>query len=260
MERRRGKPGRQERKMNRRTWYVLIGVTLVVTSVVLYLIHYGIFGDAHHIYIYMVGDLAFLPVEVLVVTLIVDTLLSEREKRQTLKKLNMVFGAFYSEVGTELLRRLCAADSEGADKRDQLESHGEWKKVDFRAVRGVFSSDEFKADSRLVDLDSMKDLLLGNRDFMVRLLENPLLLEHATFTDLLWAVFHLTEELASRASLEGLPDPDLDHLSGDMSRAYGALALQWLDYMAHLRDNYPYLFSLAMRLNPFDPDARVEFA
>jgi hypothetical protein len=251
---------RSGRNMNRRTWYVLIGATLVLTSVILYLIHFGIFGDAHHIYIYMVGDLAFLPIEVLVVTLIVDTMLSEREKRQTLKKLNMVFGAFYSEVGTELLRRLCAADRRGKEKLQQLESHGEWKKMDFRAVRSVFASDEFKVDSSLVDLESMRDLLLSNRDFMVRLLENPLLLEHATFTDLLWAVFHLTEELASRKSLEGLPEPDMDHLGGDMSRAYGTLALQWLEYMAHLRDNYPYLFSLAMRLNPFEPETMVEFA
>jgi hypothetical protein len=28
--------------------------------------------------------------------------------------------------------------------------------------------------------------------------------------------------------------------------------------MRHLRDDYPYLFSLARRTNPFDPAARVE--
>jgi hypothetical protein len=27
--------------------------------------------------------------------------------------------------------------------------------------------------------------------------------------------------------------------------------------MEHLKDNYPYLFSLAMRTNPFDQDASV---
>lgn len=33
------------------------------------------------------------------------------------------------------------------------------------------------------------------------------------------------------------------------------LALQWLDYLEHLKIQYPYLFSLAARKNPFDPDA-----
>jgi hypothetical protein len=28
--------------------------------------------------------------------------------------------------------------------------------------------------------------------------------------------------------------------------------------MKHLQDNYPYLFSLAMRTNPFDPKASPE--
>jgi hypothetical protein len=50
--------------------------------------------------------------------------------------------------------------------------------------------------------------LLEERDFLLRLLENPTLLEHESFTDLLRAVFH-----------------------------------------------HPYLFSLAMRTNPFDRQA-----
>jgi hypothetical protein len=92
---------------------------------------------------------------------------------------------------------------------------------------------------------------------MVRLLENPLLLEHESFTDLLWAVFHLTEELDSRDSLEGLPGIDMEHLAGDAARAYERLTGQWLSYMEHLKKAYPYLFSLALRLNPFDPEASV---
>jgi hypothetical protein len=96
---------------------------------------------------------------------------------------------------------------------------------------------------------------LGKRDFLLRLLENPNLLEHETFTEHLRAVFHLTEELTSREDLMGLPDTDYAHLSGDIQRAYGLLVHQWLDYMRHLKDNYPYLFSLAMRINPFDQSA-----
>jgi hypothetical protein len=33
------------------------------------------------------------------------------------------------------------------------------------------------------------------------------------------------------------------------------LSQQWLDYMKHLKGNYPFLFSLAMRTNPFDQNA-----
>ena len=87
------------------------------------------------------------------------------------------------------------------------------------------------------------------------LLANPNLLEHDTFTDLLWAVFHLVEELAARQEFTNLPKSDFDHLSGDIKRAYSQLLIEWLAYMKHLKDDYPYLFSLAVRMNPMDVNA-----
>jgi hypothetical protein len=92
---------------------------------------------------------------------------------------------------------------------------------------------------------------------MLRLLENQALLEHATFTDMLWAVFHLTEELAARGDLSALPDPDRRHIELDMGRAYGRLLAEWLRYVEHLKAQYPYLYSFAVRTNPFDPEAQV---
>jgi hypothetical protein len=89
----------------------------------------------------------------------------------------------------------------------------------------------------------------------VRLLENPTLLEHESFTDLLRAVFHLTEELAYREDLSRSPTSDRAHIAGDINRAYHLLVHQWVDYMEYLKMNYPYLFSLAMRTNPFDREA-----
>jgi hypothetical protein len=94
-------------------------------------------------------------------------------------------------------------------------------------------------------------MLSGKRDFLLRLLQNPNLLENDSFTNLLWAVFHLLEELHFRPSFENLPDTDLDHLSGDMKRTYTQIVTEWLSYMQHLKHHYPYLFSLAVRTNPF---------
>ena len=50
---------------------------------------------------------------------------------------------------------------------------------------------------------------------------------------------------------------DREHLAGDIERAYVALIAEWLDYMQHLQKHYPFLFSLALRTNPFDPEASV---
>ena len=85
--------------MKKYKWQLILAISLVLLSAILYTMHFVIFGDAHHIFIYMVGDLAFVPIEVLMVTVIIHRILSDREKRQLLEKLNMVIGAFFSEVG-----------------------------------------------------------------------------------------------------------------------------------------------------------------
>jgi len=36
------------------------------------------------------------------------------------------------------------------------------------------------------------------------------------------------------------------------------LIYEWLSYMGHPRGDYPHLYSLAVRINPFDPVAAPE--
>ncbi len=82
-----------------------------------------------------------------------------------------------------------------------------------------------------------------------------MLIEHENFSEALLALFHLADELGSRENFVNLPETDLKHLAGDMNRTYGMLIEQWLFYLQHLKGQYPYLFSLAIRKNPFDRNA-----
>jgi hypothetical protein len=241
--------------MKRFGWQILLGLSFILLSAIFYLIHYTIFRDSHHIFLYLIGDIAFLPIQVLLVTLIIDQLLSAREKRAMLKKMNMVIGAFFSEVGTQLLRFFYDFASHEDQIRKDLFANNDWSNKTFSNINKHLKSYDYRIESQKGDLEGLKNSLLEKRDFLLGLLENPNLLEHESFTELLWAVFHLTEELASRIDLKQLPETDYKHLSGDIKRAYILLISEWLAYMKHLRDNYPYLFSLAARMNPFDPQA-----
>lgn len=241
--------------MKRFNWQLLLALSLVVLSLFLYVIHYAIFKDPHHIFIYMLGDIAFVPVEVLLVTLIIHRLLSERAKRSRLEKLNMVIGAFFSEVGTRLLAYFSDFDPELDQVRKDLIVADDWTEQKFSSIRKRFRDYHYVVEIQKVDLPGLRNFVMGKRDFLVRLLENPSLLEHESFTELLRAVFHLTEELEIRENVKQLPDTDMQHLAGDVRRAYTLLVREWLGYMKHLKDTYPYLFSLAMRTNPFDQEA-----
>ena len=240
------------------TQRVFFGLFLILLSVFFYSLHYAIFRDLHHIFLYLIGDIAFVFIEVLLVTVIIHHILNERAKQSMLKKLNMVIGAFFSEAGTPLLKFFSKFDAESENLSKQLIVDNSWSPEHFEQMQAILRNHDYKIQSRSGDLKELQDFIVEKRAFLLRLLENPNLLEHEEFTELLWAVFHLMEELSFRKSVTNLPDKDYHHLSGDIKRAYGLLIREWLSHMEHLKDNYPYLFSLAIRTNPFDSSASVE--
>ncbi|MFC1902052.1 hypothetical protein ACFLX3_03915 [Chloroflexota bacterium] len=231
--------------------FLLLAAIFIVASGVLYFVHYLIFGDPHHIFIYLLGDLGFLPLEVFLVVIVIERILARREKQAMLYKLNMAIGAFFSEIGGRLLKDLLGY----FDNREEISRHLNvstgWMAKDFKAASSFANHLEIDIDIHRLDLKGLKEFLAQKRVYLLTLLENPNLLEHDRFTDLLWATTHLDEELEARDSLENLPQPDLDHLAGDIQRMYDHLASEWLDYVEHLKSNYPFLYSLILRTHPF---------
>ena len=204
------------------------------------------------------AQLGFLPISVLLVTIIFNQLMAQRARAAKLAKLNMVIGAFFSEVGGTLLKTLSACDHHLPEFQQQVAHISHWSAPDFAGFSQGLAESDFSIDLQESDLAALRKFLLQKRDFLLRLLENPNLLEHDSFASLLLAVFHLTEELAQRTDLSRLSNPDREHLGGDVQRGYVLLIKEWLAYMAHLKTHYPYLFSLALRTNPFDPFATPE--
>ena len=237
--------------MRRNFPIAIIGVTFLVISALLYLLHYSIFRDAHHIFIYLLGDIAFLPIEVFLVVIVIERILAQREKRVMLQKLNMVIGAFFSEVGTRLLYDVLRYSDRNREICQNLTVSQQWTHRDFRKAVRYANTIPGTPHCSAVDLEELKAFLVQKREFLLRLLENPNLLEHERFTDLLWATFHLTEELEARQSFDALPEADMAHLTGDIQRVYNQLAAEWITYVGHLKSQYPFLFSLVVRMQPF---------
>ncbi len=231
-------------------------LTLLTASAIAYTIHYFIFKDAHHIFIYMLGDLGFLFLDVLLVILLLERLLNRRDKKALLGKLNIVIGTFFSEVGLGLLKRINVFVENWQELEKDCEISPEWEKKDFKRAIGAANEFPFAIDIRVEYLLELREHLIAKRPCLMRMLENPNLFEHEQFTDLLWAIFHLTEELSFRGDeLENLPEKDYKHIAEDLRRAYSQLTEQWLLYTLHLKENYPFLFSLAARINPMNPAA-----
>lgn len=239
-------------------WKVSIGLFLLTSSLLLSVLHVFVFHDSQTFLFYIALDLAFVPIQVFLVSLVLDNIMKERERKAILQKMNMVIGAFFSEVGNETIRRIGDFCQDSPQLAEQLNVTAAWSMETFRQAADKARVQACRLDEDRSSMEELKTFLLEKRSFVLGLLQNPNLLEHDDFTDLLWAWCHLTEELAVRPGFDDLPRPDVEHLQGDMRRCFVLLVRQWLSYMRHLKSDYPYIYSLAMRTNPFTrPESAV---
>jgi len=186
-----------------------------------------------------------------IVTNVTQVLVQRGRDQLRRQRLNMLIGIFFTEVGNLLLHLLTQFDANIDRIREEFLVNENWSETDFARLKRKLQHYDYTIDSELIELEILKELLDEKGDLLVRQIENPDLSEHESFAELLWAVTHLRDEIMSRPSLSNLPKTDLIHLSNDSKRAYTLLAKEWLTYMLHLQYRYPYLFSLAIRMNPF---------
>jgi hypothetical protein len=236
-------------------WALVLAAALILLSYLLYLFHYVVFQDPHHILIYLVGDLAFLPVEVLLVTLVIHRLLEVRERRQRREKRDMIVGIFFSEFGNRLLGVYARLDTDLGEIQAAVKVTEGWTDAQFDTLCERLSRHPFRVRLATADLPALGTVIASRKDLLIRFFENPLLEDHEEFSEVLRTMIHLSDEIQRREGIPALPESDQVHLSRDISRSYRGLALLWVEYMHGIRGAYPYLFSLAIRTNPFLPDA-----
>ena len=117
--------------MKRINWYISLAATLLVLSAASYLTQIYLFHKVEDTLFYMLQDLSFVPVQVLIVTLILDRLLKKREKQALLEKMNMVIGVFFHEVGNDLIKDFAAITGDFKEISGQLKISTGWKEKDF---------------------------------------------------------------------------------------------------------------------------------
>ena len=236
---------------------LLAGAILLGLSVLFFGVQYEIFHNRKDMVFYLLQDLGFLPLQVLLVTLVLDKMFQQRQKADRLRKMNMVIGAFFFEIGTPLLGHLLRFDRNPDNLRQALKLKADWAPSCFLEAVRQLQQHGFDMNGADEELPSLKVFLASHREMVLRLLENPNLLEHESFAELLLALSHLTDELAARSELPREPGTDADHLGNDLKRAFRLLVFEWVAYIRHLREDYPYILSLVIRTNPFDPQARA---
>lgn len=192
-----------------------------------------------------------MPIQVAIVTFIINRFLNIIEQRKKTKKINVIISTFFTEVGTSIMMVMSEFNRNNIDIYNAIRTD-ELKKSNQNQIKKLVKAFKYDIYADPDKLNKLASLLADKKAFMLSLLENSNLLEHDSFTDMLWAVFHVGDELQSRGNLRDLSQNDIDHLSSDLLRAYSAIILEWVNYIFYLHDEYPFLYELAKKKNPFN--------
>lgn len=243
------------KKKNKETLY--IGLGLLILSLLLHLAHFLTFRDGYATVFYSFLDIAFIPLNVFLTTLVIDKLLEKREKTHFLEKVNMLIGVFYTDLGTTMLSNFVKGDKNISKIVSSKIQTTKWNSACCLQLKEELKNHNFKIDMLSVDITTIRDTLSSNRDLISNLIINENMHEHEGFTEALMSLLHLREEMETRCC-DSIQPFELEHIASDMSHAYKHLSIEWCNYMNYLSTHYPRLFLKALINNPFDPRDKNE--
>jgi hypothetical protein len=134
---------------------LLMILLLVALSAGLYGLQVTIFQTFRDTSFYFLQDLAFLPLQVAIVTIVLGRVVSEWNKRERLKKINMAISAFFSEAGTEIMMKLTQLIENNDELKPGLTIGIGWTASEFSAALKVLKKAELKITCAGEDLESL---------------------------------------------------------------------------------------------------------
>jgi hypothetical protein len=238
--------------MKKYIWQIRLAALLIGISGLLYYAEFLIFRDGSSIFESVLSQLAFIPVYVLLVTLIIEQLLNRKERLARIEKLNVVVGVFFNELGRDLLHSFASMDKNFDSIKGSFLFSGKDFLKEFDSASQAIGKYKCSLEPTSSDFAFLKAFVIDKKEFLLLITQNPNLFEHELFTNVILSVFHLYEELSKQVDVESICSEDANHIRDDIERAYLLLITQWIKYLSHLKESYPYLFSLELRSNPFN--------
>lgn len=224
---------------------------LLCASALLYAIHYLIFRDLHHLAIFGLHELAFVPLEVILVTLGLDQLVEKTHREEARSKVSIIETLYFNESGGTMLRYLTSFDPDAARLRELLQVTEDWHSSDFRQAIRQLKSYPFLLDLDRIDFFGLHYHLSQRREYYRSMLENPALTQSEAFTEMIMKIYLLWEELDGRTNLYQLPEKDRNYLAELLHEIYRELTEYWLDNVYNHSIHNRFRLHRAIESNPF---------
>lgn len=228
--------------MKKTVYYTLISIALILISLSLFSLHIMIFKNTLNTLNDTLINIAFIPIDILVVTIIFDNIVDYKNYKDRNNKLNMLVGLFYNEIGFQLMHYIIQGDKNAINLITDFSNINE--------LENLLRNHNYVVNIDNIDIKSIKNLLYNNNSLLINLISNENIILYDDFTDLLMDVTHIRDEIIFIEKY-GFPELGQDHIEEDLDRLYNIITLEWIKYIRYLEKTYPFLYHNAVRLNPF---------
>ncbi len=221
-------------------------LSLTVVSVIIYVLQIMIFHDSQTTAFYIFQDLAFLPLSIAIATVVVGEIYSRKEKADRLERTKMITSTFFTNVGARLMMQMLSA-AQNQQLVRQIMFADATSETDYQELCNRIHGEQIKLDMSADLYDGVRTVLEEQSTALLILGNNPVLLEHESFTDMLWGLYHLRDEFRLRGSYENLSQTDRDHLEEDFERVFKLMLINRESNVHFLAETFPNYYNAARK-------------
>lgn len=235
-----------------------IVIIMVTLAIIIYFVHYVIFGEVVSTVSGIVLSLAYVPIGVLYNFLVLSKVMKKSKQMKLERRMNVIIGSFFHEIGNEVMYSIV----EGDENKEQLNylcnASMDWEKKDFKKLLAIIKRYECKININNINLNKLKKTLHNKEDFLLDLIINSNLEEYDGFSEMIMSLLHLRDEFSSLFTNGVLNEEDRYHMTNDICKVYKWLLRFRVQYVENLKEYYPLMFMKLMKNSPFREYCDVE--
>lgn len=226
-------------------------VTMIIIAIVIYTTHYIIFGELKSTVSGLVLSLAYVPIGLIFNIFVFDKIFKKSKEIRLERRMNMVIGSFFHEIGNSLMNSIVAGD-ENIDLLNYLcDATINWGRKDFKRLSELVEDYECKINIDKIELEKLRIVIENKEDFILDLIINSNLDDYEGFNEMLMRILHIRDEF-DNLFIDGYLNPqDKVNMSADICNAYKALLGFRVNYIENLKEYYPSMFIKLMKNSPF---------
>ena len=113
------------RRNSGRSWKFKFAIVMLIIASIFFVSRIIVLGDPEEVVAYLWKQIGFIPVNILIVALLLDGIMSKKEREAILEKLDMLMGTFFTEIGNDLISEISKANKNKSKTKD-LKSIKNW--------------------------------------------------------------------------------------------------------------------------------------